>query len=396
MPRAKQPEIEEVDGDPVNAILEVEKALQSSLVNRTQQIRAMILGVAAEHNVLLIGPPGTAKTMMGTQFSSFVDSDDFIFFKTQMMKGSVPEQLFGPLNVKKMREDAVWEYNTKDMLPDAHIAIIEEVYRAPEMLLSSMLSVLNERIYHNGHRVQKCPLICALGTTNFVTEGEEVEAFKDRWLIQCNVDALKAADDRIAMFELSLGMRKTERALITLRDIRALHELRRQVTIAPELLTLFEQLIADLSRRGSSVKITDRRAAHALSLVQANAVLSNRSEANEDDVIAAEFAFTVKGNPKDESEFAASYSATIGNFQAIKEESSQNKVLEERYEKYLAAFDSEMPKEKARKLQALCQTMLSAMSNRQGSFVSSANKAKYDKIYADTDALLRSTAELLT
>lgn len=392
----KKQVIEEVDGDAVDALLSVEKALKATLINRSTQIRALMLAITARQNIMLEGPPGTAKTMLGSMFSSFVRGNDFRFFKTQMMKGSVPEQIFGPLNIRKMRENAVWEYNTEDMLPSAHIAILEEVYRSPEMLLSSMLSVLNERIFHNGHTVQQCPLICAIGTTNFVTEGEEIEAFKDRWLIHCKIDQLKSPDDRMAMFNLQLNRDETveHTADITLTQIKALHEMRREVKLSNDLLQLYEQLCSDLAKRGGSVPITDRRLCATLSLVQANAVLNNRSEATEEDLIAAEYGLIVKGDTKDESLFATAYQFTIGNYQLIKEENAQLAVLDKKYHSYLAAFDPSMGAERARKLQSFCQTMLNAMNSRTGTWVSNVNKSRFDSIYQATDQLMRDATEV--
>jgi MoxR-like ATPase len=52
------------------------------------------------------------------------------------------------------------------MLPKAHFAYLDEIYRASDLLLPSMMGILNEREFHNGGVVQHCPLITAIGTTN--------------------------------------------------------------------------------------------------------------------------------------------------------------------------------------------------------------------------------------
>lgn len=395
MSSRKTVEIEEVDGDALEAIQSVETALKSSLVDRSISIRAMLLAIVSEQNLMLDGPPGTAKTTMGTLFSSYVRGDDFKFFKTQLMKGSVPESLFGPLNVAKMREQAVWEYNTDDMLPSAHMAIIEEVYRAPEMLLSSMLSVLNERIFHNGHKLHHCPLFCAIGTTNFVSEDSETDAFRDRWLLHCKIHPLSSSEDRLAMYEAGLGLRAPRKGSISLANIKELHAKRKKVKFSKEHLALYEMMIAELMRQGgTSIKLTDRRTVQTLSLVQASAVLAGRNEVNEDDLISAEYGLTVKGDAADESKFAAAYQSTVGNFAVLKEETRQLTVLGERLSKYRSAYDVKMSVDRARKLQAACQQMIQSMGTRPNNWVSSANKNKYDEILNATDKVMREATEL--
>lgn len=397
MAKARTAEIDIVETDAVEAILDVEKALRNNLINRSEVIRALILGVVSEQNILIEGPPGTAKTLMGSLFASYVRSDEFMFFKTQLMKGSVPEQLFGPLNVTKMRQESIWEYNTAKMLPTAHFAMLEEVYRAPEMLLSSMLTVLNERMFHNGHKVDRCPLICAIGTTNFVSGGEETEAFNDRWLIRCKVDQLKSADDRLRMLltaTLPQGS-KLERADISLDQIRELHLKRRAVTIPAELLQLYEQIVAALQRKGMSIPITDRRIVQSLSLVKSSAVIGGRVAAVPEDLIAAEYGLTVKGNVADAGTFATVFQSTVVNYQKLIDEGQEMDKIEQRAKQVESLFDPKLTPDKLKKLQQYSKQMLQSMETRDPTFVSSANRDRFNAVQANVERILRECTEAL-
>lgn len=391
--------IDEIETDALESMLDVENKIRARLINRDGQVRAMMLAVVSQHNLLLDGPPGTAKTRMGSLFAeSVVGDEDFTFFKTQMMKNTLPEQLFGPINVMKMRqENPVYEYATERMLPQAHFAVLEEVYRASEMVLSSMLTILNERQFHNGGKLLDCPLISAIGTTNFVMTGEEIEAFNDRWLMRATVMPLKSTEQRMQMLQLALETeRKPLGACISLNQIRELHEKRRKVKIPSGILDLYEQLAAGLNKNGQlSLKLTDRRLVQTLDLIQASAVLRGEEIANEDDLLATEYGLTNKGSPIDEAAFSTISSTVIGNYAQIKLEQDQLKKLREKAELYEASFDENLPKEKATRLAAACRTLLNAMSQRAKPYVSSSNETEYNRIHDRVTRIARDTQELI-
>lgn len=386
--------VDEVETDSVEAILAVEEAMQKRLINRRNHIRALLLAVVAKQNILFEGPPGTAKTLTGSLFASAVNGD-FVFFKTQMLKSSLPEQLFGPININSMRSDRpVYEYFTEGMLPDAHFAIIEEVYRASEMVLSAMLTIFNERKFHNGGRVVQCPLMCAIGTTNFVTTGEEIEAFNDRWLIRAKVESLQSESQRREMYELAHIEKTPLEADISFDQIRELQAKCEEVKLPAILLDMYAKMISTMLP-DSALALTDRRQVQVLDLIRAAAVLAKREEANPEDLLAAEYGLTIVGDPKSGASFANAYQKIVGNFEKMKEEAEELRQLNERLSKYLNVFDPKMPKDRATKLQKACRDMVDVMSRRTDVYTTQSNEDEFQRILARMQDLLREVTEML-
>lgn len=386
--------VEEVETDAVEAALAVEDAMQSRLINRRNHIRALLLAVVARQNILFEGPPGTAKTLTGSLFASAV-TGDFVFFKTQMLKSSLPEQLFGPININSMRKDRpVYEYFTEGMLPSAHFAIIEEVYRASEMVLSAMLTIFNERKFHNGGRIVDCPLMTAIGTTNFVSTGEEIEAFNDRWLIRAKVESLQSESQRREMYGLAEIAHKPLKADISLDQIRELQAKCDEVTLPSILLDMYARMVS-LMQPDSSIPLTDRRQVQVLDLIKASAVLNKREEANPEDIAAAEYGFTILGDAKSGAAFANAFQKTVGNYEKMKEENEELSQLRERMEKYVSVFDEKMPKDKATKLQTACRNMVDVMTRRSTTYSSQAAEDEFQRILTRIRELLQDVTELL-
>jgi MoxR-like ATPase len=384
--------VDEVSTDPVEAMLSVESAMNAKLINRSRSVRALILAIVSKHNILLEGPPGTAKTLTGALFASAVQGD-FTFFKTQMLKSSLPEQLFGPININKMRgENPIYEYHTDGMLPAAHLAIIEEVYRASEMVLSAMLTILNEKLFHNGGRTVKCPLMTAIGTTNFVTTGEEIEAFNDRWLIRTKIEPMTSATHRRQMYDIALSGASAMEADIELSQIIELQELARNVSFPSLVLDLYERLVAQMMT-DSSIALTDRRQVQVLDLVKAAAALRRADEASPEDLIATEYGLTLSGDPKAGAAFANAYSTVVGNYEKMKSEVAELDALRQRYEKYVSVYDEKMAKDRAKKLQEVCRKMIDVMGRRTEVYSTQKNEDEYQRIMSRTEELLRDVTD---
>lgn len=117
--------------------------LESGLVERGQEARLVLLSACCGEHLLLIGPPGTAKSEVARRLGSIV-SDDAAFFQRVLTRFSVPEELFGPLSLRALEED-VYKRNTAGYLPEAQVAFIDEVFKANSAVLNALLMILNEK-----------------------------------------------------------------------------------------------------------------------------------------------------------------------------------------------------------------------------------------------------------
>ena len=99
---------------------------------------------------------------------------------------AAPEELFGPLSMRGLEND---EYvrQTNGYLPTAEVAFVDEIFKANSAILNALLTLLNERLFDNGHARLKVPLLTLIAASNELPESEELDALYDRFLIRRHV-----------------------------------------------------------------------------------------------------------------------------------------------------------------------------------------------------------------
>ncbi|KAK9791127.1 hypothetical protein WJX73_003201 [Symbiochloris irregularis] len=120
-------------------------ALQQGLCEREAEARLMLLAALAGEHILFIGPPGTAKSELGRRLASLCAGS---FFERLLTRFSVPEELFGPLSMRALENDQYLRI-TSGYLPEAHVAFLDEVFKANSAILNSLLTLMNERQFDN-------------------------------------------------------------------------------------------------------------------------------------------------------------------------------------------------------------------------------------------------------
>lgn len=160
------------------------QALEAGLLERGDAVRLVLLAALAGEHVLLIGPPGTAKSELARRLHRTLTGGRY--FERLLTRFSTPEELFGPLSLKALEDDR-FERLTDGYLPDASIAFLDEVFKANSAILNALLTLLNEREFDNGSRRQRVPLVCVIGATNEVPAEDALQAFHDRFLLRVPV-----------------------------------------------------------------------------------------------------------------------------------------------------------------------------------------------------------------
>lgn len=318
------------------------RSIESTILGRKPQIRAIQLALLCKEHVLLVGPGGTAKSMLAEAifklFGPDTDSDkpdEVVVFKKLLMPSTQVEEIFGPVDIARLRAKAEWVHNTAGQMPKAHFAFLDELYRAQDGILESMMGILNERTFGKSD----CPLHTAIGTTNFVSDSERLKPFVDRWFITIETPSIT---DKSILFELAEtfladGFTKASQPIMTYSELNYLTQMVRKVAI-PKAMVEDIVNVASEYRAQSGVQLSDRRLLRALRVVQASAVLSGRKEADESDYDALSMVYSM-GDHKAMGTLTSIVSKLVGARSIEVEAITVIEECEELYTGTLSKFD---------------------------------------------------------
>ncbi len=256
--------------------LQIEQELNENYLERENVVRGLLVGLLTQQHVLLLGPPGTAKSMLAHDLCSRIGGE---YFQWLLSRTSTPEELFGPISLKALENDS-YKRVTRGKLPEAQLAFIDEIFKSNSAVLNTMLSVLNERVFFNDGTPVNVPLEMAVGASNELPEDrEELGALWDRFLLRFMVGYVrdprnfeklltitKNGDPKTGVTEKELKVARREINAISIsRIIPRIQELRRKVT---EL----------------NIPVSDRRWRQILDVVKAQTWLNGGTAAADQDL----------------------------------------------------------------------------------------------------------------
>jgi MoxR-like ATPase len=235
-----------------------------------------LAALLAGHHVLLIGPPGTAKSLLADEACRRCAGAEY--FQWLLTKFTTPEELFGAVSLRALENDD-YRRVTAHKLPEAHIAFLDEVFKANSSILNAILTLMNERRYHNGREIAAVPLIALFAASNELPEDDELQALYDRFLLRFVVDYI--ADD-FRFVRMLQARPAVERTMISLEELRELQALSRTVAVPQHVYRTLAALRRELGRK--QILASDRRYQQSIALLQAHALLHGRDEIGEDDI----------------------------------------------------------------------------------------------------------------
>src|SRR3954468_4161555 len=164
----------------------IRRELEQKFLAKEEIIRLMLVAAVAGEHMVLIGPPGTAKSALIRGFSRLIDARYFEYLLTRF---SEPNELFGPVDIQAFRTGSYRRVVT-GMLPEAEIVFLDEAFKANSAILNSLLTLLNERRFNNGSTVVKVPLVSLFAASNEVPSSDNLDAIFDRFLLRVHSDNL--------------------------------------------------------------------------------------------------------------------------------------------------------------------------------------------------------------
>ncbi|HEX4609593.1 MAG TPA: AAA family ATPase [Urbifossiella sp.] len=185
------------DPDPVRAKLAAARAaLTAALIERDDEVDLVLTTLVAGEHALLVGPPGSAKSLLLDAVLALTGGRKFALLLT---KFTTPEEVFGPVSLAALRDDRYVRVTT-GKLPEAEYAFVDEVWKASSAVLNTLLRILNERVYDPGDGVARpVPLrLCVAASNEWPAPdtGKELAALLDRFVVRKTVAPIRSRAGR--------------------------------------------------------------------------------------------------------------------------------------------------------------------------------------------------------
>ncbi|MBD5414573.1 MAG: AAA domain-containing protein [Treponema sp.] len=278
-------------------------ALNSGLYEKDEAVRLSLLTAVAGESMFLLGAPGCAKSMIARRIAKAfkTDGDNPVhYFEYLMNQFSTPEEVFGNISIKALCgecEDKKEEYRrlTEGFLPTADIAFLDEIWKASPAILNSLLTIINERKFHNGSKVDDVPLKALFSASNELpAKNHGLEALYDRFILRLCVDFIQDEDRFLEMLEQPSSIEfkipdELKQMLISNDELKAWKTKIDGVSLSEEAKTVISAIRKELTARnekldeteknsGEAFEVGDRRWKKIARILKTSAFLNDRAE----------------------------------------------------------------------------------------------------------------------
>jgi MoxR-like ATPase len=178
-------------------------ALGRYFVGKQPLIDLMTVSAIAQEPLLLVGPPGTAKSDLVLKFKDALGLGEGDYFEYMLTRFTEPSEVLGPIDINLLREGR-YVRRERGKLPTARLVFLDEIFKSNSAILNSLLTIINEKKFYQDGAAQPVRLKILFGATNEVPEHSELGALKDRFCLKA---ACRSVQDEHFVDLLDVGLK---------------------------------------------------------------------------------------------------------------------------------------------------------------------------------------------
>ncbi len=278
-------------------------SLSRFFVAKQDLIDLMLVAAVAQEPLLLVGPPGTAKSDLVLKFKDALGLADDDYFEYMLTRFTEPSEIIGPIDINQLR-DGRYIRREQGKLPTARLAFLDEIFKSNSAILNILLTIINEKKFYQDGIPTPVRLRVLFAAANEVPEQGELAALKDRFVLKA--ESLSVQDDHFeALIDAGLqsevyrglNQKPWQEGHATLEDVlkanRYLTHLfgqrakgdatDRQRFFPPEVFREFQRLVKTLVRE-DRIFISDRKLVKLYKLFRVRSWLFTGGAVTRDDL----------------------------------------------------------------------------------------------------------------
>lgn len=258
---------------PQQKINQLVKDLLGSLIERDEEVYLTATAVVGRVSVLLVGPPGCAKSFALESFVRAISGASYFYWL--MGRFTEPDEIFGPVDVLSLKQGKRKRLTARK-LPEAHFAFLDEFWKSSTAIAGTLLRITNERVFDDGEGERKVPLQTLFAASNEYPQDGELGAMFDRFVLRKEVSYVNEQSSRSTLLRSMDHTPKTS-VTLSLEELDTAHAEAMALPVPDQTWAKAEEILETVIRDGAW-RPSDRRLPLVGKVIRAFAYVCGSSE----------------------------------------------------------------------------------------------------------------------